>query len=83
MKTKAIFYHAGCQVCVAAEQQFVEVLDRAGGCGGSALRHAARAHYGSGAVWREVGTRARDRRERVPYQLWRVDCGSKGLNMSA
>lgn len=29
MKTKAIFYHAGCQVCVAAEQQFVDVLDRA------------------------------------------------------
>jgi glutaredoxin len=24
---KAIFYHAGCPVCVAAENQFVEALD--------------------------------------------------------
>lgn len=27
MKTKATFYHAGCSVCVAAEQQFVDALD--------------------------------------------------------
>lgn len=26
---QAIFYHAGCPVCVTAEQQFVEALDRA------------------------------------------------------
>lgn len=25
--TKATFYHAGCPVCVAAEQQFVSALD--------------------------------------------------------
>jgi glutaredoxin len=29
MKTKAIFYHAGCPVCVAAEQNLVQALDRA------------------------------------------------------
>lgn len=28
MTSKAIFYHAGCPVCVAAEQQFVDALDR-------------------------------------------------------
>lgn len=28
MTTKAIFYHAGCPVCVDAEQQFVDALDR-------------------------------------------------------
>lgn len=28
MTTKAIFYHAGCPVCIAAEQQFVDALDR-------------------------------------------------------
>jgi glutaredoxin len=28
MKTKAIFYHAGCPVCVAAENGFVAALDR-------------------------------------------------------
>jgi len=28
MKTKAIFYHAGCPVCVAAEHNIVEALDR-------------------------------------------------------
>lgn len=27
MKTKAIFYHAGCPVCVEAEQQFAGSLD--------------------------------------------------------
>jgi len=27
MKTKAIFYHAGCPVCVAAEQNIAEALD--------------------------------------------------------
>jgi len=26
--TKAVFYHAGCPVCVAAEQQLVDALDR-------------------------------------------------------
>lgn len=28
MKQKAIFYHAGCPVCVAAEQSVVGALDR-------------------------------------------------------
>lgn len=27
MKTKAIFYHAGCPVCVAAEQNVANALD--------------------------------------------------------
>jgi len=27
MKTKAIFYHAGCPVCVAAEQKVANALD--------------------------------------------------------
>ena len=27
MKTKAIFYHAGCPVCVAAEHSIVNALD--------------------------------------------------------
>lgn len=27
MKTEAKFYHAGCPVCVAAEQQFADALD--------------------------------------------------------
>lgn len=27
MKTKAVFYHAGCPVCVAAEQNIVPALD--------------------------------------------------------
>ncbi len=26
--TKAVFYHAGCPVCVSAEQRFVNALDR-------------------------------------------------------
>lgn len=26
MNTKAIFYHAGCPVCLTAEQQFVDTL---------------------------------------------------------
>jgi glutaredoxin len=29
MKTKAIFYHAGCPVCVAAEQNVAAALDPA------------------------------------------------------
>ena len=29
MKTKAIFYHAGCPVCVAAEQGLAHALDPA------------------------------------------------------
>jgi glutaredoxin len=29
MKTKAIFYHAGCPICVAAEQNVANALDRA------------------------------------------------------
>lgn len=29
MKTKAIFYHAGCSVCVAAEQSVANALDPA------------------------------------------------------
>jgi glutaredoxin len=29
MKTKAIFYHAGCPVCVAAEQNIAAALDPA------------------------------------------------------
>lgn len=28
MKTKAIFYHAGCPVCVDAEQNIAHALDR-------------------------------------------------------
>ncbi|HYD61307.1 MAG TPA: thioredoxin family protein [Noviherbaspirillum sp.] len=28
MTSKAIFYHAGCPVCVATEQQFVDALDK-------------------------------------------------------
>ncbi|RME66871.1 MAG: thioredoxin family protein [Verrucomicrobia bacterium] len=28
MKSKAIFYHAGCPVCVSAEQRVVGALDR-------------------------------------------------------
>lgn len=28
MKTKAIFYHAGCPVCVSAEQNIANALDR-------------------------------------------------------
>lgn len=28
MKAKAVFYHAGCPVCVAAEQQVATALDR-------------------------------------------------------
>lgn len=28
MKTKAIFYHAGCPVCVSAEQSVANALDR-------------------------------------------------------
>ena len=27
MKTKAVFYHAGCPVCVAAEQNIAYALD--------------------------------------------------------
>ncbi len=27
MTSKAVFYHAGCPVCVSAEQQFVTALD--------------------------------------------------------
>tara|TARA_Y100001936_G_scaffold252770_1_gene314015 strand:+ start:13673 stop:13912 length:240 start_codon:yes stop_codon:yes gene_type:complete len=27
MKTSAIFYHAGCPVCIEAEQQIAEALD--------------------------------------------------------
>ncbi|MFC6299337.1 thioredoxin family protein [Pseudomonas sp. CCM 7893] len=27
MLSKAVFYHAGCSVCVSAEQQFVTALD--------------------------------------------------------
>jgi glutaredoxin len=27
MKTQAIFYHAGCPVCVAAEQQIADAID--------------------------------------------------------
>ncbi|GAB3246571.1 hypothetical protein [Chitinimonas naiadis] len=27
MTTKAVFYHAGCPVCVEAEQQFITALD--------------------------------------------------------
>jgi glutaredoxin len=27
MTTKAIFYHAGCPVCIDAERRFVEALD--------------------------------------------------------
>jgi hypothetical protein len=29
MKTKAVFYHAGCPVCLEAEQQIANGLDRA------------------------------------------------------
>ena len=29
MKTKAIFYHAGCPVCIAAEQSVANALDPA------------------------------------------------------
>ncbi len=29
MKTKAIFYHAGCPVCIAAEKHIAAALDRA------------------------------------------------------
>ena len=29
MKTKAVFYHAGCSVCVAAEQNVAHALDPA------------------------------------------------------
>jgi glutaredoxin len=29
MKTKAIFYHAGCTVCVAAEQNVAKAIDPA------------------------------------------------------
>lgn len=28
MKTKAIFYHAGCPVCVSVEQNIAQALDR-------------------------------------------------------
>ncbi|HNQ73697.1 MAG TPA: thioredoxin family protein [Verrucomicrobiota bacterium] len=28
MKTKVVFYHAGCPVCLAAEQNIVAALDR-------------------------------------------------------
>ncbi|HEY9102308.1 hypothetical protein [Chitinimonas sp.] len=27
MTSKAVFYHAGCPVCIAAERQFVDALD--------------------------------------------------------
>jgi glutaredoxin len=27
MKTQAIFYHAGCPVCIAAEQQIADAID--------------------------------------------------------
>lgn len=27
MKTKAVFYHAGCPVCVSADEQFARALD--------------------------------------------------------
>ncbi len=29
MKTTAIFYHAGCPVCIAAEQQIADAIDPA------------------------------------------------------
>jgi len=29
MKTQAIFYHAGCPVCIAAEQQIADAIDPA------------------------------------------------------
>lgn len=28
MKTKAVFYHAGCPVCVSAEQMITETIDQ-------------------------------------------------------
>lgn len=28
MTSKAVFYHAGCPVCIDAEQQFADALDR-------------------------------------------------------
>ena len=28
MTTKAVFYHAGCPVCVSAEQHMLQILDR-------------------------------------------------------
>ena len=35
MKASATFYHAGCLVCVAAEQQLAEAIDPAQASGGS------------------------------------------------
>ena len=28
MSSKAIFYHAGCPVCISAEQQVLDIVDR-------------------------------------------------------
>lgn len=28
MSSKAVFYHAGCPVCVSAEQQVLDIVDR-------------------------------------------------------
>jgi len=28
MTSKAVFYHAGCPVCVSAEQQVLDIIDR-------------------------------------------------------
>ena len=27
MSTKAVFYHAGCPVCISAEQQILDIID--------------------------------------------------------
>ncbi len=29
MSSKAVFYHAGCPVCVSAEQQVLDIVDKA------------------------------------------------------
>lgn len=28
MKSQAVFYHAGCPICVAAEHQLLDIIDR-------------------------------------------------------
>lgn len=68
--TKARFYHAGCPVCVSAEQALLQHLSSDVEIDVIHLGEQ-RPGCGSRTGWREVRSGAGDRRQCAAYQFWR------------
>ena len=75
MKTKAVFYHAGCPVCVAAEQNVAAALD-------PARFEVEIVHLGQSMPFFKTYRVKLDGVETAPPAVWKLNAGHNQIEVA-